>query len=267
MYFCDFPIIRSESRLPIYLFSVGMHECQPHTVRKEGYPYPQILYAVNGSGTLLLDGKSVTIPPCSALFMPAGYPHEYFPDGDVWDIRWVVPCGYAADELLSEFRLTEPRIYPLTDIKTLEHHFRKMHEALIGDQLYGNHRAAGYLYDFLIEFNRLITATAAPYTSPAVVRAIDHINKNYDRAISMEELCETAGVSKQHLCRLFRSALSARPMEYIAKRRIQEAKRLLSETELSVEQIAEQTGFCTGSYFTKLFRRYEGLTPSQFRKG
>ena len=267
MFFSDFPIIRSESRLPIYLFSVGMHDQQPHTVRREGYPYAQILYAANGSGTLVLEGEKLSIPPYSAIFLPAGCPHEYYPESDVWDIRWVVPCGSAVDALLSEFGMTSPQIYPLKDIKTLDHHFRKMHEALIGDQLYGNHRAAGYLYDFLIEFNRLITATQSSYASPAVVRAIDYINTNYKRPITMEELCEVSGVSKQHLCRLFRSALSARPMEYIAKKRIQAAKQLLSETDMSVEEIAEETGFCTGSYFTKLFKRYEGLTPSQFRNG
>lgn len=267
MHFCDFPIIRSESRLPIYLFSVGLHECQPHTVRKEGYPYPQILYCAKGSGTLLLGGEKRTMQPCSAVFLPAGCSHEYYPDGDVWDIRWVVPCGSAIDGLLTELNLTKAQIYPLSDVKTLDHHLRKMHEALVGDQLYGNHRAAGYLYDFLIEFNRLITSTASSYASPAVVRSIDYIDDNYARSITMEELCDVSGVSKQHLCRLFRSALSARPMEYIAKRRIQAAKQLLSETDMSVEEIAEETGFCTGSYFTKLFRRYEGLTPSQFRNG
>ena len=54
-------------------------------------------------------------------------------------------------------------------------------------------------------------------------------------------------------------------MEYIAKRRIQEAKALLTGTEKSIEQVAEETGFCSESYFCKLFKRYEGMTPSAFR--
>ena len=54
-------------------------------------------------------------------------------------------------------------------------------------------------------------------------------------------------------------------MEYIAKRRIQTAKELLSTTNMSIEAISEKVGFCSGSYFTKLFSRYEGMTPTQFR--
>lgn len=266
MYFYDFPIIRSESRLPIYLINMGLHECQPQTVRSEGYPYDQILYCTKGSGTLILDGERMTVPPYSVLFLPEGYPHEYSPDGDVWDIHWVVPGGSACKEMLTEFGLTQPCILKLSDTKTLEHHFRKMHEALIGDQLYGNFRAAGYLYDFLIELRRCTCgASGGVATSAALIRAMDVIDKRYREPITMEELCGAAGVSKQHLCRLFRSLLSTRPMEYIAKRRIQAAKELLMQTDMSVEDIAWETGFCSGSYFTKLFRRYEGLTPSQFR--
>ncbi len=268
MHFYDFPIIRNESSLPVYLVSVGLHDCQPHINRKEGYPYPQIFYCTKGSGTLVYNGGKYLIKPMTAFFLPADFPHEYYPDGEIWDIHWVVPSGFAVDDVLEQFGLTEPLIIQLTDIKNLERCFRKMHEALIGDSLFGNYRAAGFLYDFLIEFYRLTSAVSGnSVVNPAVIKAVDYINANYTDEITLEELCETAGVSKQHLCRLFRSALNSRPMEYIAKRRIQAAKELLSDTDKTIDEISEETGFCTGSYFCKLFRRYEGMTPSQFRRG
>ena len=127
-------------------------------------------------------------------------------------------------------------------------------------------RASGYLYDFLIEFYRLISpVSTAVSTSPALMRAVDHINYSFASPITMEELCRVSGVSKQHLCLLFRNILSIRPMEYVAKRRIQEAKSLLTSTDDSIEEIAEKVGFGSESYFCKLFKRYEGITPSTFR--
>ena len=48
-------------------------------------------------------------------------------------------------------------------------------------------------------------------------------------------------------------------------RKIQAAKMLLAETQKTVEQIAEETGFCDSSYFCKIFKRFESITPSQFR--
>ncbi len=267
MYFYDFPIIRTESSLPIYLTSVGLHDRQPHLIRREGYSYPQILYCTKGSGTLKLGNELIPIPPMTAIFLPANRPHEYYPNEDVWDIHWIAPSGYAIDDVLSQFGLTEPCIFQLTDISLLEHFFRRMHESLMSDSIFGNFRASGYLYDFLIEFYRITAAkTSTGSPNSVIAKAVDHINSNYTSSISLEELCEISGVSKQHLCRLFQSVLNVRPMEYIAKRRIQAAKELLSHSDLSIEDIAEQTGFCSGSYFCKLFRRYEGITPTQFRK-
>lgn len=268
MYFYDFPIISTESKLPVYLVNMGLHDMQPHTVREEGYSYHQILYCTRGSGTILYENTKHIIAPYTAVFIPAGFPHEYYPNGGVWDIHWVVPSGYAIDDLLLHMGFDRLGFFELGDVKMLEHHFRKMHEALVGDRIHGNYRASGYLYDFLIELHRLVTESGTAVTAnSAVVRAVDYINANYTEEITMEQLCEAAGVSKQHLCRLFRSTLNSRPMEYAAKRRIQAAKELLTDTDKTVEEIAEETGFCTGSYFCKLFRRYEGMTPTQFRKG
>ena len=267
MYFFDFPIISTESELPLYLFSIGLHELQPHIVREDGFSYPQILYCTKGSGILVLGGNRCTIKPYTAFFLPAGCPHEYYPQEDIWDIHWVAAAGFAAEDILRHFGFDEPRIFQLENIGVLEHNFRKMHEALAGDRIFGNYRAAGYLYDFLIELYRLtLTVNTGVAANSAVVRAIDHINNNFKDEITMEQLCEVSGVSKQHLCRLFRAALNSRPMEYAAKRRIQAAKELLSNTNISVEDIALDTGFCTSSYFCKLFKRYEGITPTQFRR-
>ena len=82
----------------------------------------------------------------------------------------------------------------------------------------------------------------------------------------MDQLCAASGVTKQHLCMLFRTTLGLRPTEHITKRRIQAAKELLAGTGKSTDEIALETGFCTSSYFCKMFRRYEGITPSEFRK-
>lgn len=266
MFFCDYPIIRSEKELPLYLLNMGQQHCQDHIIRTEGYPYSQILYCTKGSGTLLYDGKEIHVPPYTAVFMPAYYPHEYYPDEDIWDVHWVVPAGFAAEDILRHFGLSEPAVFKLGEIKALEHIFRKMHDAIRSDSVFGNYRASGYLYDFLIEFYRVISQKGTSGAlNTALIKALDYININFSMPISMDELCAVSGVSKQYLCLLFRKALGARPMEYIARRRIQAAKELLTGSDKTVEVIALETGFCTASYFCKLFKRYEGITPTRFK--
>lgn len=101
--------------------------------------------------------------------------------------------------------------------------------------------------------------------APAVTKAIAYIDENYMKQTGLESISKAAGVSSQHLCRLFRQTVNCRPMEYITKRKIQAAKMLLAETQKTVDQIAEETGFCDSSYFCKIFKRFESITPSQFR--
>lgn len=267
MFFYHYPIISKEARLPIYLVSIGMHDCQPWVRRGSEYAYPQIFYCTKGKGILRIDGTETEIPAGTGFFVPASYPHEYWPVGDVWDNHWIIPGGHACEAMLAETGLDRPQTFTLGSTDMLEHFFRNMHEALQSDRIGGNLRASGYLYDFLIELDRVRNSgDMSGGSHPAVSKCVEYIDENYMNQITMDELCSTAGVSKQHLCRLFRNVLGVRPMEYIAKRRIQAAKEILSGTGTPIEEISETVGFCTPSYFCKLFKRYEGITPTQFRR-
>ncbi len=267
MFFYHYPIIGSESRLPIYLISLGMHDCQPYVKRGEEYNFPQIFYCTKGSGILSYDNIKVEIKSGMGFFIPASYPHEYYPVGDVWDNHWIIPGGDGCERLLMDMGFDKPQVFSLNSTKLLDHFFRNMHEALMSDKLQGNLRASGYLYSFLLELEGCKSGVGLhSKTNCAIIKCVDYIDNNYNHPITMENLCDISGMSKQYLCRLFRNNLDARPMEYIAKRRIQAAKELLTGTKLSIEEIVEQTGFCDSSYFCKLFKRYEGITPTQFRK-
>ncbi|MCR4779614.1 MAG: AraC family transcriptional regulator [Ruminiclostridium sp.] len=267
MFYFHYPIIGRENRYPIYLVSIGMHDCQPLTRRGTEYAYPQIFYCTRGGGILEVNGTKTEIKAGMGFFIPAEYPHEYYPVGDVWDNHWIIPGGYGCERMLTEMGLDRPRVFTLSGTGRLERIFADIHDALQHDSIYGNLRASGYLYDLLIVLDRSINHIGDhTKTSPAIKKCVDLIDTNYTRRITLEELCEKTGMSKQHICRLFRSVLDTRPTEYIAKRRIQAAKELLSGTEMTIEEIAENVGFGSSSYFCKLFKRYEGISPAAFRE-
>lgn len=266
MFFYHYPIIARESRLPIYLISLGMHDCQPLTRRGTEYAFPQIFYCTKGSGILYINDTKTEIKAGMGFFIPASYPHEYYPVGDVWDNHWIIPGGFACERMLGELGLAKPKVFTLSSTARLERFFFDMHNALRHDSIHGNLRASGLLYDFLIELDRSMSHIGnTRRINPAVKKCVELIDKEYMRSITLDELCQLSGMSKQHICRLFRSVLDSRPMEYIAKRRIQAAKELLSGTDMTMEEIAETVGFGSSSYFCKMFKRYEGFSPTQFR--
>lgn len=83
--------------------------------------------------------------------------------------------------------------------------------------------------------------------------------------LSIQEQLATLGFSYAHVSRLFRRAFGTTPGEYRNTLRLERAKALLRNTRRTVAEIAYEAGFEDPAYFTRLFRRYNGISPSQFR--
>ncbi|NLZ45599.1 MAG: helix-turn-helix transcriptional regulator, partial [Clostridiales bacterium] len=67
------------------------------------------------------------------------------------------------------------------------------------------------------------------------------------------------------LCRLFKECLNLRPFEYLARKRVQEAKTLLIEQHYTINEIASRVGYNDCSYFCAVFKKHEMLSPAEFR--
>lgn len=100
------------------------------------------------------------------------------------------------------------------------------------------------------------------YTS----KAIDYINANFKRKISLDEISAAAGASKFHFLRVFKNVTGYTAIEYINKLRCDYAKGLLTSGDYSVKQVAMLSGFENLSHFTNTFKKYEGALPSEIIK-
>ena len=101
---------------------------------------------------------------------------------------------------------------------------------------------------------------------PQVRDALEYISKNYKEKIVLEELAETANMSKYHFCRTFHSVTGATAIEYITNVRLTKVHNLLLNTELGIEEIARETGFGAGTTLTRVFKKVYGMSPRDFRK-
>lgn len=94
----------------------------------------------------------------------------------------------------------------------------------------------------------------------------EYIRKNLAQPISLSKLSEIAGQSKRHFLRSFSDRVGATPYQYVVGLRLEEAKRLLSECESSITDVALASGFGHLQHFTTTFKSATGMTPSAFRK-
>lgn len=103
--------------------------------------------------------------------------------------------------------------------------------------------------------------------APSTIRKImDEIKEHYTENITLTGLAEKYAISVRYLSELLKEHLQLSFSEYISSKRIQKAKELLADESLSIEQIAEQTGYNDYFYFTKVFKKNTGISPSKYRK-
>lgn len=93
---------------------------------------------------------------------------------------------------------------------------------------------------------------------------VAYIQKNYMHKITLEQLAVLSNLHPNYLCTLFNKYTGSSPMTYLNKVRMHRARVLLRETDLSICQIAEQTGFNSASFFSKRFKAVMGIPPAEY---
>jgi AraC-like DNA-binding protein len=99
-----------------------------------------------------------------------------------------------------------------------------------------------------------------------VERAVAYVQEHFAEPLDAGRLAEIAGVSPSHLTRLFRQQTGHAPMDYLRRVRVQRARVLLEEVDLSIKEIARRVGFEDPFHFSKVFHRLDGLPPSLYRE-
>ena len=121
----------------------------------------------------------------------------------------------------------------------------------------------------LLEEIRQIHTFSTPVstvTQERLLTMMTFIQENFSQKISLEEIAASASISTREALRCFQNSIHETPFEYLISYRIETAKKLLKSTDLSITEIALQTGFSNSAYFSKIFKRTCHMTPFNYRK-
>ena len=98
-----------------------------------------------------------------------------------------------------------------------------------------------------------------------IKQVIDYIHDNLEQNLTIAEIAAVIQISPYYFARLFKQSIGITPHQYIISKRIERAKQLLEEHS-SIVIVAEKVGFQSQSHFTKIFRKYTGMTPQAYKK-
>lgn len=99
-----------------------------------------------------------------------------------------------------------------------------------------------------------------------IARAVQHMNRNYNSDLSLEDYAAMCNMSKYHFLRTFKEIVGSTPFEYRNDIRLEHAAMLLNEERLSMEDLSATVGYSSASYFSSAFKNKFGISPKQYQQ-
>jgi AraC-like DNA-binding protein len=278
------PVLTAQRQWGLFLTDCG------YTVVEPGTPYPplnhpdayhfawkkgrtlnefQVVYITRGQG--LFEAKGIrrqTVEAGDVFLLFPGVWHRYAPDPKIgWDEHWIGFNGALTDRLLrAPFFLHKRPILRVGVDAGLQQRFRMLVDALERDPAGIPFSGAGQLIEILGLIQERIQSVGANGPISGVIReAQNRILQQAARPVDFAALARELGVSYTTFRRSFKQQTGVAPAQFQNTIRINRARDLLASTELSVSEIAERTGFNTVFYFSRIFTKKMGQTPSAYR--
>ena len=264
-----------EKRLPLRILSAGTYQLftwpKLPTWRPKGRVDWQIIYIAAGKGHFILDGKEVIVPAGNMILYQPKQVQDYFYFGkDKTQVWFVHFTGREIRNILKHYKIpTDCYILHTGLSQEYENLFRKMRDELVNCS-WGYEEMLTYLFrELLLTMHRRMTENAprvSGFIQDEIDRARTYFEEHYKEEISIEQYAVSRNMSTSWFNRSFRSAIGTPPMKYILNTRIRNAQTLLETTDYSISVIASLVGYDNPMYFSRLFRKAKGMSPSKYRK-
>lgn len=121
-------------------------------------------------------------------------------------------------------------------------------------------------YEMLVDYCNLVKKDSTSNYSPIIKEAIHFINLNLNKNLTLKAISSNIAVSAHYLSTLFKQEVGQSLTDFIAKNRMEQAKYFLRESTLSISEIAAKVGYSDLNYFSKVFKKHYGVTPSSYRE-
>lgn len=280
-----FPISRRDENWGLYVTTAGEARVAPHTEyppggHPKGYAFDwqhgrilegfALLYISSGRGTFESKGNfSTRIEAGHAFVLFPGVWHRYTPDPETgWHEHWIGFDGEIARRWL-KYKFISPKnpVVKVATEDTVLATFSRVIQAIRANRPALQQILAGATDNLmgLIYSAQQAQPAGSAQNANVIEHAITRIQNEFDRELDVKVLARELGVSYSWFRHTFAAHTGLSPHQYLLELRLVRARSLLAETELSVKEIAMQTGFGDEFYFSRLFRQKLNLTPSQWR--
>ncbi len=266
--------IKDKSK-PLIVTSCGTYRLYTRpilpTLRPRGRLDFQLLYIAAGKAHFHFDGKEEIVTAGHMVLYRPKEPQKYEYYGeDQTEVYWVHFTGGDVTNILHSYGLTkDKKVFYCGSGLEYQTIFRNMiYELQMCKKNYAE-MSEMYLRQLFIMLQRYFMSTSKAENTRIVEemdKATIYFNEHYSENISIDEYAESNHVSVSWFIRNFKHCTGFTPMQYILSKRIYNAEVLLQDPTYNVTEIARIVGYDNPLYFSRIFKKAKGLSPSEYRK-
>jgi len=249
--------------------NLNMTEFQSHN-------FFEFYFLLSGNREVFIENKLFLLTPGTFCIIPPYHIHKT--EGGAYTRINL----YVSDDMLNELerrhlaRLAEGVAYAFTEEQAA--FVRDLLDKARADHIGDAAVRQNYLHSFtkalvsylgvqeLTSVTPLGISPSRAHNDTAVLKIAAYINENYQQAITLQFLSDKFFMSKNTLCKRFRNAMDISIMQYVIYVRMNKAKMYLTTTKKSMEEVAELSGFPSANYFSLIFKKSFGISPTEYRK-
>ena len=241
----------------------------PHPEGRNDY---QLLYIAAGKGEFYFKGSkepTIVTKGNMILFRPGEPQVYYYYAIDKTEVYWVHFTGWKVEEYLERYELPKHENVFYTGVSPdYPWIYNQMIRELQLQRVNYEDMISLYMHHIFITINRYIKEGRETKSDIInnIERAAHYFKDNYNKPISVEQYATEHLMSVNWFIHSFKSVMKVSPMQYIISLRISMAKGYLENSTKNIAEISNEVGYENALYFSRLFRKYTGMTPTEYRK-
>lgn len=256
----------------IYLQEIGELEAQqPHTSKREDLSSFLFFTVISGSGKLKYGGEEYMLSAGNCAFLDCKKSYFHHSSENLWKLKWAHFYGPNMNGIYEKYVERGGRPCFQGD------NFNAYNKILT--EIYNIASSDIYIKDMKIyeKLTALLVLLMEESWNPDsnncsssrkqnLQNVKEYLDRHFSEKITLDQLSEIFYINKYYLSRIFKDQFGSTINNYIFQLRITHAKQLLRFTNLSIDKICQQCGMNDANYFSRAFKKIEGISPSEFRK-
>ncbi len=244
------------------------HYCE----RPQGAAEHILIFCVAGEGWFEIDGERHSVCANEAFFIRQDVPHIYgSSDKMPWSIHWTHFVGNEGDFFMSQIQGDVPKLLVeqkchLRVVQLFGQCYELLMEGFLEKRLIHSAQILGHLLSELFYNNPAFSPGQPAGQFRNIEPTLNYLRQNTHRSLTLDDMAAHADLSIPHFSRVFRSQTGYSPMDYFIHLKVQKASSMLLLSNMTVREIALMVGYEDPYYFSRLFKKVIGVSPTAVRQ-